>query len=105
MPNKTGRHSRWRSNDARLIRLDLHLPAFGTPLPQRGEHPWRGEPFATAPGIDPKLAYIYDQDVDNLARLTKGIKASRKPGQTLGTYQEVRIRHMRQTLARYLGED
>lgn len=63
------------------------------------------EPFATAPGIDPKLAYIYDQDVDNLARLTKGIKASRKPGQTLGTYQEVRIRHMRQTLARYLGED
>ena len=63
------------------------------------------EPFAAAPGIDPKLAFIYDQDVDNLARLTRGIKASRKPGQTLGAYQEVRIRHMRQTLARYLGEE
>lgn len=61
------------------------------------------QPFASASGLDPKLAYIYDQDVDNLARLTRGIRASHKPGQTLGTYQEVRIRHMRQTLSAYLA--
>lgn len=63
------------------------------------------QPFASAPGIDPRLGFIYDQDVDNLARLTKGIKASRKRGQTLGTYQEVRIRHMRQRIDSYLDAD
>ena len=60
-------------------------------------------PFSAAPGMDARLAYIYDQDVDNLASLTKGIKASRKPGQTLGIYQETRIRHFRQVLDRWLA--
>jgi hypothetical protein len=51
------------------------------------------------------LGVIYDQDTGNLARLTRGVKASMKTGQTLGNYQEVRIRHMRQTLDRYLQDD
>ncbi len=62
------------------------------------------QPFALAPGLAAGLAEIYDQDTGNLARLTKGIKASRKTGQTLGNYQEVRIRHMRQTLDKYLQD-
>jgi nitrite reductase/ring-hydroxylating ferredoxin subunit len=59
--------------------------------------------FTTVEGMDPALGHIYDQDTDNLDRLTKGIKASRKAGQTLGNYQEIRIRKMRQTLDKYLG--
>ena len=61
--------------------------------------------FANAAGLPPMLGVIYDQDTGNLARLTRGVKASMKTGQTLGNYQEVRIRHMRQTLDRYLQDD
>jgi nitrite reductase/ring-hydroxylating ferredoxin subunit len=59
--------------------------------------------FIDAPGMDPGLGYIYDQDVENLAQQTRGIRSSRKPGQTLGNYQEIRIRRMRETLAEYVG--
>jgi phenylpropionate dioxygenase-like ring-hydroxylating dioxygenase large terminal subunit len=60
-------------------------------------------PFVDVPDMAQGLAYIYDQDVDNLDMQTRGIKASRKTGQTLGNYQEVRIRAMRQTLDKYLS--
>jgi len=59
--------------------------------------------FIEAPGMDARLGYIYDQDVENLRQQTRGIKSSRKPGQTLGNYQEIRIRRMRETLAGYVG--
>ena len=61
------------------------------------------ESFTSVDGMDAMLGHIYNQDTDNLERLSKGVKASRKTGQTLGNYQEIRIRRMRQTLARYLG--
>jgi nitrite reductase/ring-hydroxylating ferredoxin subunit len=61
------------------------------------------QPYIDAPGMDPRLGYIYDQDVDNLHQQMRGIRSSRKPGQTLGNYQEVRIRQMRETLAEYVG--
>ncbi len=49
------------------------------------------------------LGAIYDQDTGNLAAQTRGFKASHKRGQTLGNYQEVRIRHQQQMVDRYLG--
>lgn len=45
---------------------------------------------------------VVDQDIPNLARLQKGLKATRKPGVTLANYQEVRIRHFHQTLTDYM---
>ncbi len=48
------------------------------------------------------LAYVLDQDTDNFRRQRAGMKASLKPGQTLGNYQEVRIRHFHSTLDDYL---
>jgi phenylpropionate dioxygenase-like ring-hydroxylating dioxygenase large terminal subunit len=48
------------------------------------------------------LAYVLDQDTENFRRQRAGIKAAFKPGQTLGNYQEVRIRHFHQTLDGYL---
>ena len=59
--------------------------------------------FSDIPQLDNALALIYDQDVDNLDMHTKGIKASRKSGQMLGNYQEVRIRHFHKTLDDYLA--
>lgn len=57
-----------------------------------------GDRFVDAERMHAGLGYIYDQDVDNLGRLQKGIRSSRKAGQTLGNYQEVRIRHFRKAL-------
>jgi phenylpropionate dioxygenase-like ring-hydroxylating dioxygenase large terminal subunit len=54
---------------------------------------------ATALGI---LGAIYDQDTGNMAAQTRGFKASRKRGQTLGNYQEARIRHLHQRIEGYL---
>jgi nitrite reductase/ring-hydroxylating ferredoxin subunit len=59
--------------------------------------------FIEAPGMDARLGFIYDQDVENLRQQTRGIRSSRKAGQTLGNYQEIRIRRMRETLADYLS--
>jgi len=51
----------------------------------------------------PGLDVIYDQDTHNLDMQTRGIKTSRKRGQTLGNYQEVRLRRIHMTLDTYLA--
>ena len=40
------------------------------------------------------LGRVYDQDTANMAAQTRGFKASAKTGQTLGNYQESRVRHL-----------
>jgi phenylpropionate dioxygenase-like ring-hydroxylating dioxygenase large terminal subunit len=50
------------------------------------------------------LAYVLDQDTENFYRQRAGMKASRKPGQTLGNYQEVRIRHLHRRVDAYLEQ-
>ncbi len=60
--------------------------------------------YTEAPGMNPGLGHVFDQDTDNLAAQYRGFQASRKPGQTLGNYQESRIRHFHQTLDRYLDD-
>jgi phenylpropionate dioxygenase-like ring-hydroxylating dioxygenase large terminal subunit len=45
---------------------------------------------------------IIDQDMPNLARIQKGLRATKKPGVTLANYQEVRIRHFHKTLEEYI---
>lgn len=58
--------------------------------------------FTTVPGMDPTLGHVYDQDTHNLALQWRGMRAAPKVGLTLGNYQEVRIRHLHQTLDAYL---
>ncbi len=82
------------------------------PKPDHGAVPLPAEPFdldvddsyTLTPGIAKSLGMIYDQDTANLAAMTKGFKASTKGTQTLGDYQEVRIRHLHDGVARYLAE-
>lgn len=58
--------------------------------------------FADVPGLDPFLATVLDQDTDIMRWQREGMYASHKGAQTLGTYQEARIRHMHTTLDKYL---
>ena len=51
------------------------------------------------------LGAVYDQDTDNMAAQTRGFKTCAKGGQTLGNYQEVRIRHLHSRVQDYVGED
>jgi hypothetical protein len=53
--------------------------------------------------MDPGLGAVYDQDTNNLAMQYRGFQASKKPGETLGNYQEVRIRKFHQTIDEYLS--
>ncbi|MDB5393365.1 MAG: aromatic ring-hydroxylating dioxygenase subunit alpha [Rhodospirillales bacterium] len=46
---------------------------------------------------------IIDQDADMMPRVQRGLRASRTGKITLSVYQELRIRHMHQTLAEYMG--
>lgn len=61
------------------------------------------ESYGIVPGLDPLLARVYDQDTANLRAQQQGFRASKKPGQTLGNYQEILIRHFERTADRYLA--
>ncbi len=50
------------------------------------------------------LGEIYDQDTSNMAAQTRGFKACARGAQTLGNYQECRIRHLHSRVADYLED-
>lgn len=84
---------------------------FLRPLPDEDEVPEPPEPYrvkeeesySTVPGMDAAFGYVYDQDTDNLRAQQQGFRASRKRGETLGNYQEIRIRHFNRTIDKYLA--
>jgi phenylpropionate dioxygenase-like ring-hydroxylating dioxygenase large terminal subunit len=59
------------------------------------------EPFANAEELG-ALGGVFDQDMGNLPHMMRGLKASRKGSVTLASYQESRIRHLHNTLSKYL---
>jgi phenylpropionate dioxygenase-like ring-hydroxylating dioxygenase large terminal subunit len=85
---------------------------FLRPVPRSGTPPPPAEPvdldvddsYTTVPGMPAGLGQVLDQDTVNLAAQTRGFKASKKPGQTLGNYQEVRARHLQSMVRRYIVE-
>jgi len=89
----------------------LHEILFLAPVPATGKRPPPApvvklgidDSYTTVAGFNPGLAFVYDQDTGNLRRQRDGAKAARKRGQTLGNYQEVRIRRLHLTLDKYLG--
>ena len=60
------------------------------------------EPWSTAREMG-SAAMVADQDTDNLKRIQRGLRATKKPGVTLARYQESRIRHFHQTLDAYMA--
>lgn len=87
----------------------IHEIMLLLPIPDNGVRPPPAEKiklgiddsYTSVPGF--ALAAVLDQDTENFARQSAGMKASRKAGQTLGNYQEARIRRFHMTLDEYLG--
>ena len=81
------------------------------PIPEHGPRPAYAnkeplaidEPYVSLDSFKTnRLSHVLDQDTDNFQRQLAGMKASLKGTQTLGNYQEARIRHFHQTLDTYL---
>ena len=49
------------------------------------------------------LARIFNQDIFNLPKVQRGLKASQKPGVTLANYQEAKIRHFHTLLEKWIN--
>ena len=89
----------------------LHEILFLQPVPENQPRPAPAQKvrleiedsYTTVDGFDPGLAYVFDQDTNNLYRQRAGAKASVKGAQTLGNYQEARIRRLHMTLDKYLN--
>lgn len=85
---------------------------FLFPKSTDGSHPkaapivWlsEDEPWSTVEAMG-SAAMVVDQDTDNLKRIQKGLRATKKTGVTLANYQESRIRHFHQTLDQYLAAE
>jgi hypothetical protein len=86
----------------------MHEILFLQPVPENAPRPKPAEPhelgiddsYATVPGFF--LALVLDQDTDNFKLQTAGIKASLKGAQTLGNYQESRVRKLHMTVDEYM---
>jgi hypothetical protein len=77
-------------------------PESAPPLPAAKERVLApGASWSTAPELS-LYGPVIDQDMPNLARLQRGLRTTRAPGNVLGSYQEIRIRHFHQTLEAYL---
>lgn len=61
------------------------------------DQPWASEAALGA------LGGVFDQDMENLPQIQKGLKASKTGKVQLANYQEIRIRHFHQTLDKYLA--
>jgi len=90
----------------------LHEILWLKPVPKHGPRPKPADviqlgiddSYKTVPAfVATGLAHVLDQDTENFHRQRAGIKASFKTGQTLGNYQEARIRRFHATLDEYLG--
>ena len=87
----------------------IHEILILEPVPDSGARPPPAEviklkveeSYTTIEGF--ALGFVLDQDTENFHRQWAGMNASLKPGQTLGNYQESRIRNFRKTLDEYVS--
>lgn len=95
-------------NDPHMCVMDVMLlfpwpegmtkPPAAKPILLGADDPWTNAPQLGA------LAAVFEQDMQNLPRIQRGLRAmAKKDGITLGNYQEVRIRQFHQTLDAYVG--
>jgi len=72
-------------------------PVSGVPIHRLTDE----ESFSDAEELG-ALGPVFDQDMGNLPYMMKGLKASKKGTVSLGSYQESRIRHLHNTVNKYL---
>lgn len=79
------------------VRVMLPCPPEGRPPSAKPHRLSRDEHWSKVPEFS-KIGIVFDQDTANLHRMQRGLKASAKPGITLGQYQESTIRQFHQVL-------
>ena len=86
------------------VRILMRVPP-GTPKPRSVPMTMIPEdaPWASEKGLG-ALGEVFDQDMENLADVQAGLKASRTGLVQLSNYQEIRIRQFHRTLDKYLGQ-
>ena len=85
-----------------LLMMRPRPTAGDAPLPPEVIELDVDDSYSIAEGLG-GLGRVYDEDTSNMAAQTRGFRASRKPGQTLGNYQEVRARHLQQRVRDFTG--
>ena len=98
---------RFRPNgdDHRSSIMDVFLlaPFNGErPPPAKTTHLGPDASFTEAPELG-LLGKIFDQDGFNMPKVQKGLEQTRKPGVTLGSYQESKVRWVHQLLDEWLA--
>ncbi|MYH14846.1 MAG: hypothetical protein F4149_06680 [Gammaproteobacteria bacterium] len=93
-------------NDPDYCTFDLFFlrpkhPEKEPPPPPEPIHLNIEDSYTAAKGLG-WLGPVYDQDTDNMAAQTRGFKACARGAQTLGNYQEVRVRHVHKRVKDYL---
>lgn len=80
-------------------------PPAGEPEPKSAPLRWvaEDEQFTDVTELG-LLGPVFDQDIDNMVFVQRGMKATLKKGLTLAQYQESRIRQMHQTLTSYVQD-
>lgn len=86
-----------------LYMLRPRAPGQSPPPPPNPQALDVDDSYTLAPGLG-RLGAIYDQDTGNMAAQTRGFKNCARGAQTLGNYQEVRIRHLHQRVEDYLHD-
>ncbi len=78
------------------------------PIPEDGDYQVAtvhqlepSQSWTVAPGFE-RMGMVIDQDMDNLPRVQRGLRAARHSSLTLADYQELRIRHFHARLDRQL---
>ena len=99
---------RFRPNgdDHRTSIMDIYLlsPFKGErPRPATTTHLGADEPFTDADELG-MLGKIFEQDAFNMPKVQKGLEQTAKPGVTLGSYQESKVRWTHQLLDQWLAD-
>jgi phenylpropionate dioxygenase-like ring-hydroxylating dioxygenase large terminal subunit len=80
-------------------------PRDGSPIPEvRHIHLGQTDTYQASGVFPPWLGQIYDQDTAGFGQLQEGLRSGASLNVMFSRYQEIRIRHMHQTLMRYLSE-
>jgi nitrite reductase/ring-hydroxylating ferredoxin subunit len=96
-------------DDPHRSRFDFMIfrpkPTDGSALPEaRRIELGPDDTYSGCGALPPWLGQIYDQDSSGLAQVQEGLRAGGPEDIVFARYQEVRIRHLQQTLMRYVSE-
>ncbi len=82
----------------------LFLSPFAGQRPPPAPVRWLGpdDPWTSVTELG-SLARVFDQDDYNIEQVQRGLRATRKPGVTLGVYQESKVRHFHHLLDQWLA--